>query len=136
MPNPYISMTNDDPDLIKIQRQQRLADMLQQQAMQDIPINSSGGIQAPISPFSVLAKALQGYNARKYQEQADKGAVDYRTKDSAASDALIRQLTQERPKPRWVRRSLMPVCLRFPARRRHSNPLPFLLLCRRPRILA
>ncbi len=94
MPNPYISMTNDDPDLIKIQRQQRLADMLQQQAMQDIPINSSGGIQAPISPFSVLAKALSGYAAKRNQTKADEEMSAYRDKDSAAAQALIRQLTQ------------------------------------------
>ncbi len=94
MPNPYISLTDLDPDAAKIQRQQRMADLLQQQLSEPIPINSSGGVQAPISPFAVLAKALQGYNARKYQEQADKGAADYRDKDSAAAQALIRQLTQ------------------------------------------
>ncbi len=94
MPNPYISLTNDDPDLIKIQRQQRLADMLQQQAMQDIPTSSSNGIPAPISPFSGLAKILAAYGAKRNQDKADEEITAYRDKDSASAQALIRQLTQ------------------------------------------
>lgn len=95
MANQDINLTSYDPDAAKIQRQQRLADMLQQQSMEAIPINSYNGIQAPISPFSVLAKALQGYSARKNQEKADQGAQAYRDKDAQSAQALIAAMNKK-----------------------------------------
>lgn len=71
MANQDISLTNYDPDAAKIQRQQRLAQMLQEQSQQDIPIQSYNGVQAPISPFSLIAKALQAYQGKKLADKAD-----------------------------------------------------------------
>lgn len=93
MPNQDISLSAYDPQVAAIQRQQRLAEMLQQQASQDIPITSSGGIQAPISPFQGLAKILQAYGSKKMQDRAEAGMAAYRDKDSASAQALVKQLT-------------------------------------------
>lgn len=74
---PDISLTNFDPRIAELQRQQQLAQLLQQQASE--PVVSTGsyrGIQAPISPLSGLAKLLEAYaGGRKSRanakEQAD-----------------------------------------------------------------
>jgi hypothetical protein len=47
--------------LAAIQRNEKLAQIMQQQAFQPLEINSYQGIQAPISPLSGLAKVLQAY---------------------------------------------------------------------------
>jgi hypothetical protein len=47
--------------LAAIQRNEKLAQIMQQQAFQPIDIQSYQGIQAPISPLSGLAKVLQAY---------------------------------------------------------------------------
>jgi len=81
-----------DPEMQKLQRQQRYAEMLQQQANEPIPIESGGGAQAPISPFSLLAKALQAYNGRKMMEQGDTAYADLQTKRTKElADMLSKQ---------------------------------------------
>jgi hypothetical protein len=47
--------------LAAIQRNEKLAQIMQQQAFQPVEIQSYNGIQAPISPLSGLAKVLQAY---------------------------------------------------------------------------
>jgi hypothetical protein len=47
--------------LAAIQRNEKLAQIMQQQAFQPIETQSYNGIQAPISPLSGLAKVLQAY---------------------------------------------------------------------------
>jgi hypothetical protein len=47
--------------LAAIQRNEKLAQIMQQQAFQPIEVQSYNGIQAPISPLSGLAKVLQAY---------------------------------------------------------------------------
>jgi len=47
--------------LAAIQRNEKLAQIMQQQAFQPIEVQSYQGIQAPISPLSGLAKVLQAY---------------------------------------------------------------------------
>jgi hypothetical protein len=72
MPIQNVSMFSPyQADQDKIDRQRRMAELLQQQSMQPIETASSGGIQAPISPFQGLAKMLQAYSANKGLEQAD-----------------------------------------------------------------
>ena len=72
MPIQNVSMLSPyQADQDKIDRQRMMAQMLQQQSMQPIESASSGGIQAPISPFQGLAKMLQAYSANKGLEQAD-----------------------------------------------------------------
>lgn len=94
MPNPYIDLTYD-PEISKLQRAQRMADMLRQQSMQDIPITTAGGVPAPISPFSVLAKALQGYAAKKNEDKAEQGLAAYHDKDVSSAQALVDALTRK-----------------------------------------
>jgi hypothetical protein len=47
--------------LASIQRNEKLAEILRQQAFQPIEVQNYQGIQAPISPLSGLAKVLQAY---------------------------------------------------------------------------
>jgi hypothetical protein len=47
--------------LATIQRNEKLAEIMRQQAFQPIEVQSYQGIQAPISPLSGLAKVLQAY---------------------------------------------------------------------------
>jgi hypothetical protein len=47
--------------LASIQRNEKLAEIMRQQAFQPIEVQSYQGIQAPISPLSGLAKVLQAY---------------------------------------------------------------------------
>jgi hypothetical protein len=58
---PQVSLTDYGSQLAEIQRRQKLADILTQQAEQPIEIQSYKGTQAPIPWTAVLAKALQGY---------------------------------------------------------------------------
>jgi hypothetical protein len=51
--------------LATIQRNEKLAQIMQQQAFQPVEIQSYNGIQAPISPLSGLAKVLQAYMGAK-----------------------------------------------------------------------
>lgn len=51
--------------LAAIQRNEKLAQIMQQQAFQPVEIQSYNGIQAPISPLSGLAKVLQAYMGAK-----------------------------------------------------------------------
>ena len=65
IPSPYSA------ELAAIQRRERMAQIMQQQAFQPIEINSYQGIQAPISPLSGLAKMLQMYLGASGQDRAD-----------------------------------------------------------------
>jgi hypothetical protein len=51
--------------LATIQRNEKLAQIMQQQAFQPLETQSYNGIQAPISPLSGLAKVLQAYMGSK-----------------------------------------------------------------------
>ena len=51
--------------LAAIQRNEKLAQIMQQQAFQPVDVQSYQGIQAPISPLSGLAKVLQAYMGAK-----------------------------------------------------------------------
>lgn len=83
MANQDISLTNYDPAFAAIQRQQRLADLLSQQASAPIEINSGGGVQAPINPLAILAKAFQGYAGSYLDKKAEQKAVDLQDKRRA-----------------------------------------------------
>lgn len=74
--NQDISLTSFDPNYAAIQRQQRLAELLSQQANAPIEINSGGGAQAPINPLAALAKGFQGYAGAYLDKKAqDKAAT-------------------------------------------------------------
>jgi len=101
MANPYASLLSDNPSgggsydlqLLNAQRQQRIAEQLQQQAGQQIPVNEGGGAPAPISWMSVLAKGLQGYDAGNRERVASDAITKVGLADRASADDLAKQLT-------------------------------------------
>jgi len=64
-PSPY------DRELSSIAKRERMAQIMQQQALQPLEINSYQGIQAPISPLQGIAKILQAYVGMNASEKAD-----------------------------------------------------------------
>ena len=70
MPQNYFNMPN--PQQTEILRRQKMAQLLQQQAMQPIeaPPTPAGGFAAPISPLQVAAKVMQGYKGNQLEKQA------------------------------------------------------------------
>lgn len=65
MANQPVALTNPVSQLAELQRRQKLAEALAEQVGQPIEVQSYKGIQAPISPFSVLAKVLDSYTSKK-----------------------------------------------------------------------
>jgi hypothetical protein len=61
--NPY------QTQLEELARRQKMAEIMQQQSFQPIERSSYQGIEAPISPLSGLAKALQGYMSGREQKK-------------------------------------------------------------------
>lgn len=78
-------------DYARLQRQQQLADALQQQAMD--PVQAPQGAVAPISFTNVLAKLVQGYAARRQNERIDERYKGLQAQDRDSANALVRQLT-------------------------------------------
>lgn len=81
--NPY------QTQLEELARRQKMAEIMQQQSFQPIERSSYQGIEAPISPLSGLAKALQGYMSGKAQRDIseEKKALGERYK-TESSDIL------------------------------------------------
>jgi hypothetical protein len=69
-PTPY------DKELSSIARRERMAQIMQQQALQPMEINSFQGFQAPISPLQPLAKMLQMYAAMTSGDKADQSRTE------------------------------------------------------------
>ena len=80
--------------LATIQRNEKLAQIMQQQAFQPIDIQSYQGIQAPISPLSGLAKVLQAYMGAKGTGEEERIKLNQEAKAEAQS--LLSGL-QDRP---------------------------------------
>ncbi len=92
--NPYASQQ------AAIARQQKMADILQQQAFQPQEAGSYNGIPAALPAWGGLAKALQGYMGGKLASNAAKGeeALAATQKGDVDSDkALLTALTQVKP---------------------------------------
>ena len=71
--------------LAQAEYQQKIAQMLQEQANAPIDIQSYKGIQAPIPTTAILAKALQGFGGAYMARQGQKGVVD--ANETARRDA-------------------------------------------------
>jgi hypothetical protein len=69
-PTPY------DKELSSIARRERMAQIMQQQALQPLEINSFQGFQAPISPLQGLAKVLQMYAGMTAGDKADESRAE------------------------------------------------------------
>ena len=81
MANEFVTFTPYDEQLERLRRRQRMADMLQQQAME--PLESQvapGGYVVPTSPLLGLAKMLQAYHAGKTQRGIDTELADIRSR--------------------------------------------------------
>jgi hypothetical protein len=80
----------------ELDRRQKMAEILQQQAFEPVQAGSYQGIQAPISPVQGLAKVLQMYLANKNQEgiKTEQKALgeQYRADTSADIQRLIKGL--------------------------------------------
>lgn len=82
--------------LAEIQRRQKLAELLQQQASQPFDVQSSNGIPAPISPFSVLAKILQTYGSNLNAKKAQEGQAALSQQDQDKAAELVKALTAQK----------------------------------------
>ena len=71
-----------DAQTAAIQQRQKMAELLQQQAVAPFDIQSYKGVQAPIPVAAVLAKMLQSYQAAKMNRDATTDASALRTAQS------------------------------------------------------
>ena len=87
MQNSMINLTDTASQIAELQRRQKLAEALAAQGAAPIEVQSYKGIQAPISPFSALAKVLQTYMGAKQAADAVKGEKEARNteRDQAIS---------------------------------------------------
>lgn len=86
MANVSLTDLTQSPD---IERQRQLANYLQQQAIEPIQIQSYNGIQAPISPVSILAKIMNAYNAANLNKKADE---EEKAKKQGDYEGLVKAL--------------------------------------------
>jgi hypothetical protein len=90
----------------ELDRRQKMAEILQQQAFEPVQAGSFQGIQAPISPVQGLAKVLQMYLANKNQEglKAEQKALgeQYRADTSADIQRLIQGLQGKAATPEMM----------------------------------
>ena len=80
--------------LATIQRNEKLAQILQQQAFQPLEAQSYNGIQAPISPLAGLAKVLQAYMGSR--SNSDEDRIKLNQEDKTEAQSLLSGL-QDRP---------------------------------------
>lgn len=92
-PTPY------DKELSSIARRERMAQIMQQQALQPLEINSFQGFQAPISPLQGLAKALQMYAGMTASDKADesRAGIGKRMQTDAAQQIASLEGTPAQP---------------------------------------
>lgn len=90
---PNLSLTNYDPRIAELQRQQKLAELLQTQSQQPIQIQSYKGIQAPISPLEGLAKVLQAYASASKGKKLAKEEGDIQTGQRTEAMDTLKRLT-------------------------------------------
>lgn len=87
----------------ELDRRQKMAEILQQQAFEPVQAGSYQGIQAPISPVQGLAKVLQMYLSNKNQEglKSEQKALgeQYRADTSADIQRLIQGLQGQAATP-------------------------------------
>ena len=90
----------------ELDRRQKMAEILQQQAFEPVQAGSYQGIQAPISPVQGLAKMLQMYLSNKTQEglKSEQKALgeQYRADTSSDIQRLIKGLQGQAATPEMV----------------------------------
>ena len=92
---PDINLSPYTSQMEAIQRRQKMAELLSQQALQPLDMPQVAG--ARVSPYAGLAKMLQAYSGRKMREgaQAEQKTLadQYRTDTSADFSSLLKGLT-------------------------------------------
>ena len=88
---PDISLTDYSSQLAANARQQRMAELLQQQSMEPIQVMSANGVQAPIPWTAVLAKVLQAGAGAYKASRAEKNEAKIKAAREAASEARLAQ---------------------------------------------
>jgi len=98
---PDINLSPYTSQMEAIQRRQKMAELLSQQALQPIDMPQVAG--ARVSPYAGLAKMLQAYSGRKMREgaQAEQKTLadQYRTDTSADFSSLLAGLTPKAAVP-------------------------------------
>ena len=89
-----VSLTNYASQVAEIERQKKLAELLQQQAQQPIEIQSYKGIQAPIPWSAVLAKVLGQVGGQIKEARAIKQAGALSSKDQDAARGLVKSISE------------------------------------------
>jgi len=87
---PDISLTDYSSQLAANARQQRMAELLQQQSMEPIQVMSANGVQAPIPFTAVLAKVLQSGLGAYKASRAEKGAAKIKAAQGTEARDYIR----------------------------------------------
>ena len=90
---PDISLTDYSSQLAANARQQRMAELLQQQAMEPIPVTTAGNAQVPIPWTAVLAKVLQSGAGAYASKKAEKKEAKIKAAREVASEARLAQAT-------------------------------------------
>ena len=88
---PDISLTDYSSQLAANARQQRMAELLQQQSMEPIQVMTAGGAQVPIPWTAVLAKVLQSGAGAYASKKAEKKEAKIKAAREAASEARLAQ---------------------------------------------
>ena len=88
---PDISLTDYSSQLAANARQQRMAELLQQQSMEPIQVMSAGGVPAPIPWTAVLAKVLQSGASAYASKKAEKNEAKIKAARETASEARLAQ---------------------------------------------
>ena len=88
---PDISLTDYSSQLAANARQQRMAELLQQQSMEPIQVMSANGVQAPIPWTAVLAQVLQAGAGAYKASRAEKNEAKIKAAREAASEARLAQ---------------------------------------------
>lgn len=87
---PDISLTDYSSQLAANARQQRMAELLQQQSMEPIQVMSANGVPAPIPWTAVLAKVLQSGAGAYKASRAEKGAAKIKAAQGTEARDYIR----------------------------------------------
>lgn len=95
-PGPY------DAELNAITRREKMAQLMQQQALQPLEINSFQGYQAPISPLQSIAKVLQMYVGSKQMDESEQARQLLGMKAQMEGESLIAPYLGGQVSPRPV----------------------------------
>lgn len=87
---PDVNLIDYSSQLAANARQQRMAELLQQQSMEPIQVMSAGGVPAPIPWTAVLAKVLQSGAGAYKASRAEKGAAKIKAAQGTEARDYIR----------------------------------------------